>query len=313
MVSLAVFPYEDDPCSFSRKRLKLSDVGHQDLLVGNDDNVASPMQLNVEGSSFYGDAVIPLCYDFDEKVCWNSALQMSCQLNGNNSEVSSCCTTVNTSYQDRSYPGYVEPPLVSGWMYVNEHGQMCGPYILEQLYKGLSTGFLPDELLVYPVINGTLTNPIPLKCFKQFPDHVATGFASLSLSVLSTAVPIDCFIPSRKNMPAYGQDRFVQHASLLGGECCWLCEDEHGKKHGPHSLLELFSWHRSGYLDDSAMVRYKSGFYEKVAYSQQLSINRTHSQLPARHLSNLTSTLSYLLGPNLSAVEQIGVYATLTC
>lgn len=37
-------------------------------------------------------------------------------------------------------------------------------------------------------------------------------------------------------------------------EACWLYEDHEGRKHGPHSLLELFSWHQYGYLRDSTMV-----------------------------------------------------------
>lgn len=57
---------------------------------------------------------------------------------------------------------------------------MCGPYIQEQLCEGLSTGFLPDELPVYPILNGTLLNPVPLNYFNKFPHHIATGFAFLS-------------------------------------------------------------------------------------------------------------------------------------
>ncbi|KAJ7958021.1 Histone-lysine N-methyltransferase [Quillaja saponaria] len=264
MVSSAIFPCEDNPCSFSRKRLKLSDVGHQDFLDTCDD-VASPMQLNVQGSSFYGcsntGGQVPVCCNFDKKVCSNSAMDMSCQLTANNSQVPSCVTTGSTPYQDESYPGYVRPPFVSGWMYVNEHGHMCGPYIQEQLYEGLSTGFLPDELPVYPVINGTLTDPVPLKYFKQFPDHVATGFAYMSLGISSTSLPTNCFVPSCKDMTAYGQDKFVECAALSGGECCWLYEDDNNKKHGPHSLLELFSLYHSGYLCDLSMIYHiENGF-----------------------------------------------------
>lgn len=82
-----------------------------------------------------------------------------------------------------------QPFVASGWMYVNEVGQMCGSYVQEQLYEGLSisTGFLPDELPVYPVVNGTLITPVPLNYFKQFPDHVATGFAYLSLGISTAA------------------------------------------------------------------------------------------------------------------------------
>lgn len=114
---------------------------------------------------------------------------MSCQSNGNGSDVPQSCNTGGTSYPDKSYSVYVPPAFVSGWMYINEQGQMCGPYIQEQLYEGLSTGFLPDELPVYPVVNGALINPVPLKYFKQFPDHVATGFAYLSVGISSTTTP----------------------------------------------------------------------------------------------------------------------------
>lgn len=85
-----------------------------------------------------------------------------------------------------NHGGYAIP---SGWMYVNESGQMCGPYIQQQLFEGLSTGFLPEDLPVYPVIGGKVANSVPLKFFRQFPDHVATGFAYLSLGAYT--VPSD--------------------------------------------------------------------------------------------------------------------------
>lgn len=71
---------------------------------------------------------------------------------------------------DSNHGGFAQQAYVSGWMYVNEHGQLCGPYAQQQLDEGLSTGFLPDELLVYPVINGTLTNPVCLKYIKDLPN-----------------------------------------------------------------------------------------------------------------------------------------------
>lgn len=40
----------------------------------------------------------------------------------------------------------------------------------------------------------------------------------------------------------------------LGGERCWLYEDGKGMNHGPHSISELISWHRQGYLQDSSVV-----------------------------------------------------------
>lgn len=132
------------------------------------------------------------CCNFDEKCISSSAMEMSCQSNVNGSDIPPSSSTGGSSYQEKTYPVYVPPAFVSGWMYVNEQGQMCGPYIQEQLYQGLSTGFLPDELPVYPVVNGALINPVPLNYFKQFPDHVATGFAYLSLGMSSATTPKNC-------------------------------------------------------------------------------------------------------------------------
>lgn len=136
---------------------------------------------------------------------------MSCQSNGNSSDVQQSCHTGGT-FQDKSYSRYEAPApapaIVSGWMYVNECGQMCGPYIQEQLYEGLSTGFLPDELPVYPVLNGALINSVPLKYFKQYPDHVATGFAYLSMGISSSSIHTNSFMPSHGDLSAHRQGGF---------------------------------------------------------------------------------------------------------
>ncbi|KAI5404524.1 hypothetical protein KIW84_051617 [Lathyrus oleraceus] len=153
--------------------------------------------------------------------------------------------------------------FVSGWMHVNEHGQMCGPYIKEQLYEGLTSGFLPFEPPVYPVINGTITNPVPLNYFQQYPDHVSTRFAYMGMNFSDTTMSTNG--SSSRDMTIYGQDRSFEPAALMavntnsksvsqsnvndctkesnhlnlnseafrriiscrmsGGECCWLYED----------------------------------------------------------------------------------------
>lgn len=138
---------------------------------------------------------------------------MSCQSNINSGDTPVCCTTGNISFQDQSHTGYVQPAFVSGWMYVNEQGQMCGPYIQEQLYEGLTTGFLPVELPVYPLINGTLMNPVPLNYFKQFPDHVSTGFLYLSMSISGITKPTNYSTSSGENITAYRQDGSFEHAA----------------------------------------------------------------------------------------------------
>lgn len=141
---------------------------------------------------------------------------MSCQLNGNSADIPDSCNAAGTSYQDKNYSANVPPPFVSGWMYVNEHGQMCGPYIQEQLYQGLSTGFLPEELHVYPVVNGRLINPVPLNYFKQFPDHVATGFAYLH----GTTMPASRSPSFSMSLAGHRQEGHVQYAAPVS-----ICPD----------------------------------------------------------------------------------------
>lgn len=57
---------------------------------------------------------------------------------------------------------------LEGCMYMNQLGQMCGPYPPEQLYDGLSTGFLHRDLAIYAVFGGKMANPVSLGSLKQF-------------------------------------------------------------------------------------------------------------------------------------------------
>ncbi|KAL5538469.1 hypothetical protein UlMin_045918 [Ulmus minor] len=213
MVSSPYVVEEDRHCFVSSKRLKVSDLRYEEL-AGDQQEKQDWSSVGLKKKS--GFVCSSRCNS--DETC--SQLGMSCESNGKSSDFEESSSGVGgSSYQKKSY-------LVTGWMYVNERGQMCGPYLQEQLYDGLSSGFLPDDLPVYPVLNGTILNPVPLKYFNQFPDHVATGFAYLN----TTTMP---------------QDQ---------SSCCWLYQDDGGTKHGPHSLIELFSWHRYGYLQDSIMV-----------------------------------------------------------
>ncbi|CAI8590000.1 unnamed protein product [Vicia faba] len=225
-------------------------------------------------------------------------MEMSCPSNVNR-DVPTCSTSaVNISHSHQSF--VQQPAFVSGWMYVNENGQMCGPYIKEQLYGGLTTGFLPFELPVYPVINGTIMNPVPLNYFQQYPDHVSTGFVYMGMNFADTMMSTNGS-SSSQDMTIYGQDRSFEPAALMavnadsesvsqlnvndctkesnhlnlnseafrriiscqmsGGECCWLYEDKKGMKHGPHSISELISWHHHGYLEDSTVISHFDNKY----------------------------------------------------
>ncbi|KAK9063087.1 hypothetical protein SSX86_016957 [Deinandra increscens subsp. villosa] len=177
---------------------------------------------------------------------YTSDMDTNCKANGSNKE----------------YGGYMQPGYVSGWMYVSEQGQYCGPYIQEQLFEGLSTNYLPEDLPVYPILHGNLGNPVPLKYFQQFPDHVATGFVHLGASAVSfkdtnhhgdmDSKSTEAVSISLQQIPE--SEAASLFRSMSSEELCWFFEDEQGKKHGPHSLMELHSWLHYGYLKGSLMV-----------------------------------------------------------
>ncbi|EPS67009.1 hypothetical protein M569_07771 [Genlisea aurea] len=137
--------------------------------------------------------------------------------------------------------------FVTGWMYMNQRGQMCGPYVQEQLYGGLDTGFLPQELSVYPVMmNGNFGNPVPLGYFKQFPEHVASGFVCMNARV-EDYTSYAYVSNQRISLPGGVDGDF----SVCVDEYCWLLEDGAGAKHGPYSLTALYSWCQYGFIGNS--------------------------------------------------------------
>ncbi|KAF8409833.1 hypothetical protein HHK36_002351 [Tetracentron sinense] len=315
---------EYDHSFLSRKRLKTLDSEHRDLVsficVGNTIDVASPIQQHTEDCLSYGcsdDVQLPSpCCSPDEEVYPHAAMEGSCQSMNSSGDIPQLCSTGGISCQDGSYPGYAQAVSVSGWMYVNECGQMCGPYIQEQLYDGLSTGFLPEELPVYPVVNGNLINPVPLKYLKQFPDHVATGFTYWTAGAPSTSEPTNCSTSCNRNSVAYRQQEPVNYAAssidysesqsavqshvnysshgsnrqmsnleatnwissdppMSGEESSWVFEDDEGRKHGPHSLTELYSWHHYGYLRDLLMIYHAENKFQPFTLISMINAWRT--------------------------------------
>lgn len=232
------------------------------------------------------------CCNCDE----HSGSEINCQSNGSNADVSQPCDNKGSSYHDKGFATYTTPSYVTGWMYVNQNGEMCGPYIQEQLYEGLATGFLPEELHVYPVSNGALMNPVPLKYFRQFPEHVATGFTYLAAAGTGTKEQLDFSVCSSVELVANRQNTSInptnsscgiqscsnycfsgskskvtssENAGMISvpsipqsSESCWVYADEEGRKRGPHSIIELYSWYHYGYLCDSLKVYHVE---EKVA------------------------------------------------
>ncbi|XP_023546017.1 histone-lysine N-methyltransferase ATXR7 isoform X1 [Cucurbita pepo subsp. pepo] len=331
MVSSTGLLHEYDDSLFSRERHKVTEIQHLDpdtlSCECKYDCFPVSSQLSRDGRSFCrcrDIACISSCsIDIDEKNGSYSSVDMSCQLNGTSPDLPECCSSDGSSFQDKGFSGYSLATCVSGWMYVNEQGQMCGPYIQEQLHEGLSTGFLPDELLVYPVLNGALTNPVPLKYFKQFPDHVATGFAYLSVDNSNMGTNGAHSVPCKNDLAMHRQEGLVEYANSqtlchelqsgplsLGyenGGCkqasnsevfcfstsnhsssversCWLIEDHTGRKHGPYSLLQLYSWHQHGYLKDSVMIYHiESKFRPFTLFS---AVNAWKAEIPPPHFSS---------------------------
>ncbi|KAJ4967235.1 hypothetical protein NE237_019084 [Protea cynaroides] len=300
--------YERGHSFCSKKRLKTSVLEDFDAVsstrICNGDDIISRIQTHTEGCPSYGCS--------DDFHCSSSrcnpinsagphvAMEGSCKSMNTSGDSHQSCSVGRIYCQDNSYARYAQIATVSGWMYVNECGQMCGPYIQEQLHEGLSTGFLPQELLVYPVVNGNLLNPVPLKYLKQFPEHANTGFAywtPRTTSTLSTepsngytscsndyslafgrvesvgyafsstvcpeslSTPKSCAIYSScgldtQNPNSEGMNWESLNIPLLqlSEELCWVFEDDEGIKRGPHSLAELYSWHRNGYLRDLLMI-----------------------------------------------------------
>ncbi|KAL2529826.1 histone-lysine N-methyltransferase ATXR7 [Forsythia ovata] len=201
-------------------------------------------------------------------------MEMSCQLNEDGGNISQTCSVVGTSYHDTGH-GHGPPGHVTGWMYINQDGQMCGPYIQQQLYEGLSSGFLPEELPVYPIVNGNLVNPVPLKFFTQFPDHVATGFVYLNVAVPNIKDTTNDHHSPSQLMPFSENTSIIPNLPLSGDESCWLFEDEKGIKHGPHSTAELYSWCHHGYLCNSQMIYHTDNKFKPLPLQSLLNTWRT--------------------------------------
>ncbi|KAL9238476.1 hypothetical protein vseg_012892 [Gypsophila vaccaria] len=202
---------------------------------------------------------------------------MNCEVIGNTSSVphgSGASGGIVCSNENDTVFGSTD--VVSGWMYLNEVGQMCGPYISQQLLEGLSSGFLPDELPVYPVLNGALSVAVPLKFFKEYPDHISSGFTYLSRPtsdaskgtnsrsshmqdirpnhqgpVQQTHCSSSMIIPDSDA----ASSNIVEHQKPFTWENkCWVYQDGYGRPAGPYSISELYYWHQYGYLPDSVMI-----------------------------------------------------------
>ncbi|KAK3147474.1 hypothetical protein QOZ80_3BG0282790 [Eleusine coracana subsp. coracana] len=149
--------------------------------------------------------------------------------------------------QNGTHSTYVQHQSLEGCMYMNEHGQMCGPYPPEQLYDGLSAGFLPQNLAIYVMCGGKMANTVPLSFLKQFLLQWSIGVAASSPNESTETKKVAC------------NDKMVLPNALSSEESCWMFEDAEGCRHGPHSLAELSYWHHSSYIQDLSMIYHIDG------------------------------------------------------
>ncbi|KAL4198004.1 hypothetical protein AMTRI_Chr03g138020 [Amborella trichopoda] len=169
------------PGHFGRsKRLKISSPGGSSpeayTCIGSIHEVSSYPPAQWEGRAFEccsrNTHELSSHCDSLGMVCSPPPVEGSCQSTSDAGDLSHSCVSVEGNGQYNMISGGVQTTNVSGWTYVNERGQMCGPYSQEQLYEGLSTGFLPDELPVYAVIGGNVATPVPLKYIFQIHNSV---------------------------------------------------------------------------------------------------------------------------------------------
>ncbi|KAL6626751.1 hypothetical protein ACP70R_030477 [Stipagrostis hirtigluma subsp. patula] len=147
--------------------------------------------------------------------------------------------------QNGTHSVYLQHQTFDGCMYMNEHGQMCGPYSPEQLYEGLDTGFLPQDLAIYAVFGGKMASPVSLRFLKQFLSQWNFG-------------PAVC-TPNGSMEKVTSNDKIVFPDALSSEESCWMFEDAEGCRQGPHSLAELSYWHHNSYIQDLSMIYHVDG------------------------------------------------------
>ncbi|XP_049934293.1 histone-lysine N-methyltransferase ATXR7 isoform X2 [Nymphaea colorata] len=168
-----VSSYSADGCFASENEFALSAGEEQSseafMCIGDIHNVNSSAHRNEDGHFPHGNAAEVRgpssgCMSLTTTRVGSSVLAENSSISATDSSsgTPACYISENESLGKVSL-GYSPTVTVSGWMYVNDRGQLCGPYSQEQLHEGLSTGFLPGELPVYPVVGGGLAFSVLLK------------------------------------------------------------------------------------------------------------------------------------------------------
>ncbi|XP_042397744.1 histone-lysine N-methyltransferase ATXR7-like isoform X1 [Zingiber officinale] len=213
--------------------------------------------------------------------------------------------------------------FVSGWMYINEDGHMCGPYSQEQLSEGLSSGFLPEELPIYPVAHGSFMNPVPLKYLRRLSNSVcdASSFSGMTSEMHELVGRGSTVSYEVQNAEQGKLNSAMNHTSLVllqpftSEDSCWMFEDKGGNKHGAHSFAELYYWYHNSYLDGSLMIHHVDNLVGPFTLasliedwstisSQHISetnikakVTNKHSNSRSNFISNVSDEVSMQLHP----------------
>ncbi|CAA6670399.1 unnamed protein product [Spirodela intermedia] len=209
-----------------------------------------------------------------EKVVSYMAMEGGSQSSNNHCAVSQPSNGGSTACQNKTSSAYAQNTSVSGWTYVNENGQMCGPYIQEQLREGLVS-----------VVNGNLMNPIALKYIGHFASHgywssslpttvphsldahnaALTMQSSTQAGIFGYSHPLTYSEQLGNQAPPHATSTSTTHVAVAEMANCssvelpmvlfflWIFYDGRGLKHGPYSLTELSHWHQSNFIHDSLM------------------------------------------------------------
>ncbi|WOL12385.1 histone-lysine N-methyltransferase ATXR7 [Canna indica] len=260
---------------------------------------------------FPDDKNCPSCCHDPNEVGLYAAMEGSSQSLSKSSEISLSHSTGATLPQS-ACTGHAQISA-SGWMYVNDNGHMCGPYSQGQLVEGLSSGFLPEELPVYPVVNTGVANPVPLKYLKQYSSsiHYMSNVSAPSTSQTSemtnySSVKYSSIYLRQQSDPHFAASQCSEQGktstgmikcpsslplgSLSSEEGCWMFEDQEGRKHGPHSLAELCYWHHNSYLDDSLMIYHVDNMLGPFTLA---SLVEEWSRFASQNISEIDSTSEF--------------------
>ncbi|XP_066357017.1 histone-lysine N-methyltransferase ATXR7-like isoform X2 [Miscanthus floridulus] len=189
-----------------------------------------------------------------------------------------------SSGQNGAQGAYLQHQHFEGCMYMSRNGQMCGPYPPEQLYEGLSTGFLPRSLAIYAVFGGKTADPVQLIFLKQFLSQWNVGAMSSTPNA------------STETEKVASHAKMVFPDSLSNEESCWMFEDSEGCRQGPHSLAELSYWHHNSYIQDLSMIYHVDGKFGPFTLVSLMGMWSGEHKEPSEATANDSASLNGLVG-----------------